>query len=146
MSVLCSFCQSVFSCCTAETQYREFETNISRKGITRPQSQFPHSCVCVRFIYSHDRSAYSAAGKYVNWSWDYINRSQTRECGNWDCGRAIPLLGIHKWNFRRSVSCPHLSALIWSARADFLWRGRGEGGRAQTGLWPLWFSNRSASR
>ncbi len=28
----------------------------SRKGIARPQSQFPHSLVCERFIYSHDRS------------------------------------------------------------------------------------------
>jgi hypothetical protein len=25
---------------------------ISRKGIACPQSQFPHSCVCERFIYS----------------------------------------------------------------------------------------------
>jgi hypothetical protein len=37
-------------------------TNISRKGIARAQSR-PHSRVCERFIYSHDRSAYSAAGK-----------------------------------------------------------------------------------
>jgi hypothetical protein len=44
----------------------KFETNILRKGIARPQSQFPHSCVCERFIYSHDQSAYSAAGKYVD--------------------------------------------------------------------------------
>jgi hypothetical protein len=36
-----------------------------RKGTVRPQSQFLHSCVCDRFIYSHDWSAYSAAGKYV---------------------------------------------------------------------------------
>jgi hypothetical protein len=38
------------------------------------------SCVCERFIYSHNRSAYSqysAAGKYVDRSWDNINRSQT---------------------------------------------------------------------
>jgi hypothetical protein len=28
----------------------------------QPQSQFPHSCVCERFIYSHDRSTYSAGG------------------------------------------------------------------------------------
>jgi len=28
---------------------------------------------------------------------------QTRECGNWDWGRAISFLGIHKWNFRSSV-------------------------------------------
>ncbi len=30
---------------------------------------------------------------------EYINRSQTHECGNWDWGRAIPLLGIHKGIF-----------------------------------------------
>jgi hypothetical protein len=47
----------------------------------------------------HNRSAYSAAGKYVNRSWEYINRSQTHECGNWDLGRAIPFLEIHKWDF-----------------------------------------------
>jgi hypothetical protein len=27
-------------------------------GIAQPQSQFPHSCVCERFIYSQDRSTY----------------------------------------------------------------------------------------
>jgi hypothetical protein len=26
--------------------------------------------------------------------WEYINRSQTHKCGNWDCRRAIPFLGI----------------------------------------------------
>jgi hypothetical protein len=36
------------------------------KGIARSQSQFPHSCVCERFVYSYDQSAYSAAGKYVD--------------------------------------------------------------------------------
>jgi hypothetical protein len=36
------------------------------------------------FIYFQDRSAYSAAGKYLDRSWEYINRSQTHECGNWD--------------------------------------------------------------
>jgi hypothetical protein len=47
---------------TAKNQYRKFETNIPREGIARPQSRFPHSFVFERFIYSHDRSAYSAAG------------------------------------------------------------------------------------
>jgi hypothetical protein len=61
---------------------RKFETNIPRKGIARPQSQFQHSCVCERSIYSHNRSAYSSAEKYVDRSWEYINRSQTHECGN----------------------------------------------------------------
>jgi hypothetical protein len=67
---------------TAKTQYQKFETNIPRKEIALPQSPFPHSCVCEQFIHSHDRSAYSAAGKYVDRSWEYINCSQTHECGN----------------------------------------------------------------
>jgi hypothetical protein len=89
---------------TAKTQYRKFETKIPRKGIaTRPQSQFPHSCVCERFLYSQDRSAYSNAGKYVERSWKYINLSQTHECGNWDLGHAIPFLGVNKWHCGCSV-------------------------------------------
>ncbi len=47
---------------TAKTKYQNFETNIPRIGISGSQSQFPHSCVCERFIYSQDRSAYSAGG------------------------------------------------------------------------------------
>ncbi len=54
---------------TAKTQYRKYETNISKKGILWLQSQFPHSCVCERFFYSHDQSAYSAAEKYLDQSW-----------------------------------------------------------------------------
>jgi hypothetical protein len=34
------------------------ENPIYEKGIARPQPQFPHSCVCERFIYSQDRSTY----------------------------------------------------------------------------------------
>ncbi len=52
--------------------------------------------------------------KYVDWSWDYINRSQTHECGNWGWGCAIPRKGIHKWDFRCSVD---LSALHQSSAA-----------------------------
>jgi len=47
---------------TAKTKYRKFKTNIPRKGISGSQSQFPHSCVCERFIYSHNWSASSAGG------------------------------------------------------------------------------------
>ncbi len=54
-------------------------------------------------IYFQDRSAYSAAGKYVDWSWEYTHRSQTNEWGNWDWGRGIPRKGIHKWDFPCSV-------------------------------------------
>jgi hypothetical protein len=37
--------------------------NIPRKETARPQSQFLHSYICERIIYSHDRSAYLAAAK-----------------------------------------------------------------------------------
>ena len=37
-------------CFLTAKQHRKFETNIPRKGIARPQPQFPHSCVCERFI------------------------------------------------------------------------------------------------
>jgi hypothetical protein len=49
--------------CRTKIQYRQFETNIPRKGTARLQSQFLHLCFCERFIYSSDRSDYSAAEK-----------------------------------------------------------------------------------
>ncbi len=54
---------------------RKFETNIPQKGIGRLQSQFLHSCICERFMHSDHRSAYSAAGKEVDRSGEYKNRS-----------------------------------------------------------------------
>ncbi len=36
---------------------------------------------------------------HVDRSWDYINRSQTHECGNWGLGHAIPRKGIHTVNW-----------------------------------------------
>ncbi len=36
-------------------------------------------------------------------SWEYIIRSQTHECGNWDWGADIPFLGIFVSNFRHFV-------------------------------------------
>ncbi len=41
----------------------EFHLCITRKGIARPKSQFPHLCVCERIIYSKDRSTYFPAAK-----------------------------------------------------------------------------------
>jgi hypothetical protein len=41
--------------------------------------------------------------RYVDWSWEYINRSKTHECRNCGWGRAIPRKGIYKRNFRCSV-------------------------------------------
>ncbi len=47
---------------TAKRKCQQFEANIPRKGISGPQSQFPHSCVCERIIYFHDGAAVSAGG------------------------------------------------------------------------------------
>jgi hypothetical protein len=63
----------------------------------------PITTLMCPWVIPHKRSAYSAAGKCVEQSWEYINRSQAHECGNWDWGRTIPFLGIHKWDFRCSV-------------------------------------------
>jgi hypothetical protein len=35
----------------------------SRKGTARSQFQFPHSCICERFVYSDDRSTYFPASR-----------------------------------------------------------------------------------
>ncbi len=120
----------------AKNQCRKLQTNIPRKGIAGPQSQFPHSYVCERFIYSHHRSAYSAAGKYADRSWEYINQSQTHECGNWDWDRALPRKGIHKWYLRRSAPVFRILWHFWDAsRSDLdprirtldFWSGSGSG-------------------
>ncbi len=55
-------------------------------------------------IYSHHRAAYSTARKYADRSWEHINRSQAHEGGNWNRGRAIPFLRIHKWDFHWGVT------------------------------------------
>ncbi len=62
-----------------------------------------YTYISVRNLYTSRISLYSAAGKYVDQSREYINCSQTHECENWDWGRAIPRKGIHKWNFLCSV-------------------------------------------
>ncbi len=40
------------------TLQRQFRLYIPFLGIAWPQPQFPHSCVCERFIYSQDQSTY----------------------------------------------------------------------------------------
>jgi hypothetical protein len=81
------------------TLQRKSHFCIPRKGIAGPQSQFQHLCVCERFIYSQDRSTYLPAAEKADWWWEYINRSQTHECGNWDWGCAIHFFGIFVSNF-----------------------------------------------
>ncbi len=52
----------------------------------------------------------------------YINRSQTHECGHWDWGLAIPLLGIHKLGFSLQCLCSSCSfrAVMWQGTGAHL--------------------------
>ncbi len=97
----------------AKNEYRKFETNIPRKGIARPQSQFPHHVSVSYLNIPTIELPYSAAGNmWTDRSWENINRSQTRECGYWDWGRAISRRGIHKWDFRCSAGKRNKGQLI----------------------------------
>ncbi len=73
-------------------------------GIAQPQSQFPHSCFCERFIYSQNQSTYFPAAEQADQSWKYINLSQIYECRNWETEHINSVLEItfsiwriHKW-------------------------------------------------
>jgi hypothetical protein len=63
--------------------------------------------------------------------WEYINRSQTHEYGNWDCSRVIPFVVIFVSNFRYwffavcsvhypvyTVHCTYNDALLLTGRPD----------------------------
>jgi hypothetical protein len=68
----------------SKTQYPKIWNKYSQKRnyvASVPISTF--KCLWA-IMFSYHRSAYSAAGIYVDRSWEYINRSQTHECGNWD--------------------------------------------------------------
>ena len=84
---------------------RNLDLCIPRKGIAQPQSQFPHSSVCERSIYSHVRSTYFPAA-------EYINRSKKHECRYWDCTRAVPFLGIFVSNFWHCVFAVQMRGIV----------------------------------
>jgi hypothetical protein len=58
-----------------------------------------HVSVSDLYVYFQDLSTYFLQQNRQIQSWGHINRSQTHECGNRDCGRAIPFLGIFVSNF-----------------------------------------------
>jgi hypothetical protein len=68
-------------------------------------------------IYIFPRSVCLFCGrKYVDRSWDYINRSQTHGCWNWGWGRAIPRKEIQKWEFRYSAVKRDTLFIHWACR------------------------------
>jgi hypothetical protein len=79
---------------TAKTEYRKFEKNISRKELRGPRPNF-HIHVSVSDFYVPTIGLPILLQENM-----WTDRSQTNASGNWDGGRAIPFLGIHKWDFR----------------------------------------------
>jgi hypothetical protein len=68
-------------------------------GIARPQSQFPHSCVCERFIYCQDWSTYFPTAEQADRSWKFINFSQIYECRNWETEHYISKFCFGNYSF-----------------------------------------------
>jgi hypothetical protein len=84
---------------------RKSHLGIPFLGFARPQSQFPHSCVCERFIYSQDQSTYLAAENKTDRSWKYtsINLSKILymyEWRNWDTEHYNSVLEIRRLHTR----------------------------------------------
>ncbi len=98
LSFLCKFSHS-----TLQRQMPKIWNKYSQKGNIRasvPVSTF--MCLWANYIFSRWVCLFCWR-KYVDRSWEYINRSQTHECRNWGCGRAIPRKGIFKRNCRCSA-------------------------------------------
>ncbi len=100
-SPLCRRTKIIYMHC--KDKIPKFRNKYSQKrniGVSVPISTF----ICLWVIYKFPQSVFLFRWrKYVDRSWNYINRSQTHECGNWGWGRAIPRKGIHKWDFRCSA-------------------------------------------
>ncbi len=63
--------------------------------------------------------------KYVDRSWEYINRSQTHKCKNWGWGRAISRKGIYKRNCLRSACLStKFQSLLWPGPLNVWAHGR----------------------
>jgi hypothetical protein len=65
-------------------------------GIARPQSQFPHSCVCERFIYIYPGLVQLCGCSKIDRSWKYINLSQIYECRNCETEHYNSVLEIRR--------------------------------------------------
>ncbi len=85
------------------TTLQRQKTNIPRKEISGPQSQYIHVSVSELYIPTMGLPVLLEEIFRLILGIQYIKRSKTHECGNWGWGRAIPRKGIYKRNFRCSV-------------------------------------------
>ncbi len=83
--------------------------------------------MCLRAIYIYPRLVCLFCRKIcgpILWI-QYINRSQRHECGNWNWGRTLPVLGIQKWDFRHSAEENGIdNQLIWRELILIVFRAR----------------------
>ncbi len=105
---------TVLSCTHCKDKIPKFRNKCSQKrniGVSVPISTFMH--LWAIYIFPRSVSLFCWR-KYVERSWDYINRSQTHECWNWGWGCAIPRKGIHKRDFRYSALELHCILLSYT--------------------------------
>ncbi len=90
----CSFIQYTVLHCNEKTFMCSFSGNCAA-------SVSIYTFICLRAIFIFPGSVHIfPAEEQAGQLWKYINRSQTHECENRDCGRTIPFLGIFVQNFR----------------------------------------------
>jgi hypothetical protein len=99
-SVVTAFMRSVSSGPQQNTWQRKSHFYIPFLGIARPHPNFHlHVSVSDLYIPRIGPHIFLQQNMQIDRG-EYINRLQTHECGNWDCGQAIPFLGIFVSNFR----------------------------------------------
>ncbi len=72
----------------------KLETNIPQNETARPRSH-DHISVSI-YIIPQSVCLFGCSKEGRTDIGDYINRSQKHECGNWEQGRQVSFLGIHK--------------------------------------------------
>ncbi len=92
---------SVFCCYTCTATAIPFINSYSGNcAASAPISTF--MCLWEIYIFPGSVHIFSPAEK-ADPSWEYLIRSQTHECGNWDWDPNVPFLGIFVSNFRHFV-------------------------------------------
>jgi hypothetical protein len=103
-----------FSLSLAPTLYRKSDLCIPRKETVGPRSHCLHSFICERFTYSHDQSAYLAAAKLADQSWEYKSLTDIRmPIANWETEHYNSVLEIRRPSSFVSGNTSEPDILYW---------------------------------
>ncbi len=105
---------------TAKTQYRKFKQIFPEKELRGLSPNF-HTFMCLWVIYVFPGLARlfccrRICGRLLG---IYLYHSHIHEWGNWDWGRLIPFLGIHKWDLLCSARRTLRRMQTWDFRTKF---------------------------